>query len=304
MDIDLSQYGLNPNVALEIPNKDQWLIAFVDMTCRPETEVWMFASWEGSASTNGVVNEDDGQKNLQARLLRQLIKTMKSLPIPTSLHQDILDAEQAQVRDDDLDASGRSRAESAAHMMRQDIMLLGAIHEKTAQVLAREGFIIRSFPRAGMVPNHMYTFAVDTLPNTVSTTLPEDLRWGTLSRQHFALVRVRTQIPRQDKTLAVLPNVAIFEAEGPVAWAFVGLDGSLSTLHVEPEYRGKGLAKAVMAKLFKEKMDLFWEEGVERVAHDYVIKGNEASVGVSKSMGGKSEWEVFWCRMDLGALDS
>jgi hypothetical protein len=51
--------------------------------------------------------------------------------------------------------------------------------------------------------------------------------------------------------------------EDPVTWVFVGLDGSLRTLHVEEGWR--------------EKMDRFWEEGVRRWAHDYVVQGNWVS---------------------------
>ncbi|EME44171.1 hypothetical protein DOTSEDRAFT_24257 [Dothistroma septosporum NZE10] len=299
-------YALNPDIVLENPESDEWLIAFVDRTCRPETEVWMFASWEAASSP--VVSDD--QISLQDQLLKQLINTIKTLSAPQSLHRETVDQAAAQQNhdshnDDDVDFSGTSRSEYAAHMADSNVMLFGAIHERTVPMLERCGYI-RPDIKTGMVPNHMYTFTVDALPTTVPTTLPQDLRWGSLQQQqHFALVRSRTQIPRQDRTLAVLPNVAIFTGEGdgvPVAWAFAQLDGSLSTLHVEPEWRGRGLAKAVMVKLFKEKMDMFWEEGVERVAHDYVIKGNGASVGVSKSLGGESAWEVFWCRVDLNGV--
>jgi len=113
--------------------------------------------------------------------------------------------------------------------------------------------------------------------------------------------------------MAVLPSLAIYpgkpgkvghdDTEAPVAWAFVGLDGSLTTLHVEPEYRGQGLAKALTTKLFRECMDGFWEEAYRtKLAHGYVIAGNEASEGMCRSLGGRSEWECYWVRVDLGGL--
>ena len=57
-------------------------------------------------------------------------------------------------------------------------------------------------------------------------------------------------IPREAETLRGLPSVAILAESGEmVAWAFVDVDGSLATLFVVPEQRGKGLAKAVAGSL-------------------------------------------------------
>lgn len=113
-------------------------------------------------------------------------------------------------------------------------------------------------------------------------------------------MRSRTQIPRQETTLAILPQLAIRNTDNvPVAWAFVGLDGSLTTLHVESEYRGRGLAKSITTKLFNEKMEALWEDGVDKMAHGYVVVGNDASSAVSTSLGGKNGWLAYWIRVNL-----
>lgn len=86
----------------------------------------------------------------------------------------------------------------------------------------------------------------------------------------------RTDTPRTEETLARLGCLALryrapsagdaektrAEGEGKreggeekgelIAWAFLGVDCSLSSLHVEPQHRGKGLAKSVTRKLFEE----------------------------------------------------
>ena len=113
--------------------------------------------------------------------------------------------------------------------------------------------------------------------------------------------------------MAVLPNLALFptsasasasqdDTVAPIAWAFVGLDSSLTTLHVEPEYRRLGLAKTLTTKLLREEMDLFWADGMQRLAQGYVIVGNEASAGMCRSLGGRADWEVYWLRVDLGQV--
>ncbi|KAK4499048.1 hypothetical protein PRZ48_009560 [Zasmidium cellare] len=284
-----------PTLTEKPKDGEEWILAFIDRTCRPETECWLFGSWETSPH--------DEEK--QDALIRALFRTIKDLPIPTSIHEESILANDAET-----DHSGTSRTDYSAHMQSTSILLCGAVHQATIPALQRTGLIKQVFV-AGLVPNHEYLFFLDEEPiksllERGVDVLPEGLRWGDLERGHLGLVRSRTQIPRQERTLAVLPSVGIFTADvdgEPVAWAFVGVDGSVSTLHVEPEWRGKGLAKKITTKLFKDKMERFWEEGVPRIAHDYIIKGNMASVGVSNSIGGKSDWDVYWVRVDLSVIE-
>lgn len=137
-------------------------------------------------------------------------------------------------------------------------------------------------------------------------------------------MRSRTEIARQDYTLARLPCVAIFpsgakpaggedqgsggeEAQAPIAWAFAGLDGSLTSLHVEASHRRLGLGKLMTGKLIREEMGRFFGEDRhgregEKVAHGNVMVGNEASKGMCESLGGRDVGEVFWVRVDLDRL--
>lgn len=288
-----------PSLTTKPNGREAWFLAFIDRTCRPETECWIFASWEHASSSS--FSED-----VQDELMYSLFHRIASLPVPASIH-----VESQLKNDSEADHSGTTRTDYAAHMASPAILLCGAIHELTIPAVQRTG-LIKHVLAAGLVPNHEYIFNLDDEPmkglleGEFVDRLPEGLRWGELESRHLGLVRSRTQIPRQERTLAILPSVAIFPTsasgdgnEEPIAWAFVGLDGSVTTLHVEPEWRGKGFAKQITTKLFRDKMDMFWEEGQPRVAHDYVIKGNVASVGVSNSIGGKSEWDVFWVRVDL-----
>lgn len=133
-------------------------------------------------------------------------------------------------------------------------------------------------------------------------------------------MRSRTQIPRTDRTLATLPSLAIFpDAEGsqPIAWSLLGPDASLSSLHVEPEYRGRGLAKVLARKLFREGMEMYWrdswdavdgegkgeESGMEkdRWAHADVAVDNVPSNAVCTGLGGQWGFMVYWIRVDVGA---
>ncbi|KXT15021.1 hypothetical protein AC579_7752 [Pseudocercospora musae] len=262
------------------PHEDVWIMAFVDRTCRPETEVWIFGSWESSTPSHRSKDCED--------LVMALVKGIKALSVPESIHQSLLDH-----------VSGVSRKDYSAHLSNPNLILCGAVHESTTKIFEELGLIGNVFDRVGLVPNHTYVFNVSELPEP--RNLPEGLKWGELRYEHFAIVRARTQIPRQDKTLADLPNLAIYDAEKevPIAWVFVGIDASLTTLHVEEEWRGKGLAKMIALKLWREKMDRFWEDGVLKFTHDYVIRGNAASVATSESLGGKHIGDTFWVRLDM-----
>lgn len=279
---------------------DPWLIAFVDRSCRPETEVWLYCSWESRSQDRAV--PAGGKEDI---LTKALVHAMRALQIPDSIHQDILDAKSAKLENGTKDSAGLSRDDYAAHMLDPDIMLWGSVHEATVPILQRLGVAGGEKFKAAVTPNLTFMWDVDSLAR--SKDLPEGLRWGELKAEHFPLVRSRTAIPRQDRTLAVLPNLGIFPAgagesdPAPVAWVFVGLDGSLTTLHVESEWRGRGLAKAITTKLFRQKMGLFWEEGLTKWAHGNVIRGNKESEGMCRSLGGQSNWDVFWVRVDLNA---
>ncbi|TKA78431.1 hypothetical protein B0A55_03062 [Friedmanniomyces simplex] len=279
--------------ALEKP----WVIAFVDRRCRPETEAWMFGTWE--AEQGSLVMESERRREAE-RLMRGLVDAVKRLPVLPSIHE----PDNAPVGEQ-RDAVGYSANDYRAHASDPNIMLWGAVHEHTVPILHRMGVVASQF-KAGLMPNHTFVFDVAEMPTP--PLLPKGLIWGELQPRDFALVRSRTQIPRQERTMADLPNLAIYSSKlttaAPIAWAFVGLDGSLTTLHVEPEWRGKGLAKAMTTKLFRECMDGLWEEKVRRKwAHGYVVVGNEASARMCKSLGGKSDWECYWLRIDLGKVN-
>jgi ribosomal protein S18 acetylase RimI-like enzyme len=123
-----------------------------------------------------------------------------------------------------------------------------------------------------------------------------------MREKDIELVKARTSIPRSTQTLLSLKSVGVFEKRTNIAgaWTFLGLDGSLTTLHTEPQYRGKGIAKAVAAKIFREHApELAVDEGGVAWAHADVYKGNVQSEAVCASLGGNALWTIFWVRVDF-----
>ncbi|KAF8848165.1 hypothetical protein BDZ45DRAFT_295839 [Acephala macrosclerotiorum] len=96
--------------------------------------------------------------------------------------------------------------------------------------------------------------------------------------------------------MTLLPSVAITSNNEPIVWGFLGPDGSLTSLRCEEGYRGKGLAKAVALKLFREHTLHF---GPEQLSHADVAVDNLRSQGVCKSLRGVSSWKVYWAWIKL-----
>lgn len=95
-----------------------------------------------------------------------------------------------------------------------------------------------------------------------------------------------------------------------MAWAFLGLDASLMSLHVEPEHRGRGLAVPVSRRMFLEGLrgGVFGggdggggvEEGAGAAwAHADVGRDNVPSRRVMERVGGEVMWEVCWVEVEL-----
>ncbi|KAF5857774.1 hypothetical protein ETB97_005266 [Aspergillus alliaceus] len=181
-------------------------------------------------------------------------------------------------------------------------------------------------------------FVKDSSDSTDSSPalLPDGFRFankqglvGVLPHQ-YDLIRFRTSIPRSRETLAKLPGVTIYSdreiqlrphlpdnsgaagsddqpppGEMPIAWAFLGIDGGLATLHVEPEYRGQGLALYVAKEAMRRGMAEggIWRDGGEEDevwVHTNVLESNLASRRVMEKLGGEIGWTCTWTVVEYG----
>jgi GNAT superfamily N-acetyltransferase len=101
--------------------------------------------------------------------------------------------------------------------------------------------------------------------------------------------------------------------EMPIAWGFLGVDGALATLHVEPEHRGKGLAVLLSKAVMRHGMaadgifgagtiqsgDTLAREQVGEWTHTEVAGYNKASRKVMEKIGGKVLTTVTWAVVEL-----
>ena len=100
--------------------------------------------------------------------------------------------------------------------------------------------------------------------------------------------------------------------ETPIAWGFLSVDGSLASLHVEPEHRGRGLAVQLCKEVIRaglapgsifrpigERKSQGRAEEEDVWAHADVAMTNIASRRVMEKVGGEIAWTDTWTVVEL-----
>jgi hypothetical protein len=289
-----------PPSASEIPKC--WAAVYLDRSMRPETELWIFSTVEQPHHTSSP-GEQICPECKKAILV--LLDYMSTLPTPP-MHADNLPtlelAKQHEKEHPTSPASGKYEMTTGTymrHLLSPKIVTLGAVHATVTQVLQEAGVVRNELPGPDAELNK-FLFKLSDLPETKE--LPKGLRWGEVREQNIDLVKSRTSIPRTTRTLMSLKSVGVFEEKTgtPVAWTFLGLDGSLVTLHTEEAHRGKGIAKAVAVRLMTQHAPgLAVDDKGDAWSHADVYVGNVQSERVCRSLRGKALWKCFWVRIDL-----
>ncbi|CAO2656694.1 Nn.00g054970.m01.CDS01 [Neocucurbitaria sp. VM-36] len=284
-----------------------WAAAYIDRSMRPETELWIFTLGESPNHHSAPPSSKEQEFCATCRrAVLSLLDYMATLPIP-SLHPDNLPALELAKEHEKQHPTPRPDGSYALspgaymrHLLLPKVVTLGCCHQAVVQICREVGILRPEFPGVDADLNK-FLFKLNNLPEL--RELPEGLRWGELRERDIDVVKARTSIPRSTRTLLSLNRVGVFEEETdtPVAWTFLGLDGSLTTLHTEEEYRGKGIAKAVAAKIFRQYAPGLAVDEVGNTAwsHADVYVGNMQSESVCRSLGGKAMWRCYWVRIDL-----
>jgi hypothetical protein len=165
-------------------------------------------------------------------------------------------------------------------------------------------------------PSTAYEHNPSSLIANTHDTLPPGYRYSDLRHPHDLQLAIhRTHIPRTVETLALLPSRAIFFDEGPapVAWGFLGLDASLTTLHTETAHRGRGLAVRLARELLRMQGKEFKPRAYEprggfnadsgsRWGHADVVEQNIGSRKVMERAGGAVMWKDCVVEIELEKL--
>jgi hypothetical protein len=281
----------------EVP--ECWAAAYIDRSTRPETELWIFSRGQvQSHSPNGFCL-------LCRTAVLSLLDYMSTIPLPPLHPTNLFLLEIAKQHEEEFPATGPdvkypiSIGAYCRHLLDPNVVTLGACHEDIVQICTEVGLVRNEFPgREARLDK--FIFKISDLPET--RKLPEGLRFGQLAKKDIDIIHAQITIPRSSRTLMTLKNEAVFDEKTneAIAWAFLGLDGSLTSLTTKPEYQGKGIAKAITSKIFKEWAVLAVDEEGNAWANADVYEGNVQSKSVCRSLGGQSMWKSYWVRIDIG----
>ncbi|KAJ4394587.1 hypothetical protein N0V93_003806 [Gnomoniopsis smithogilvyi] len=264
--------------------------AYLDLSVGPETQMFLYSTLQDTG--------DD----------------LSSLPDADVEHVlDLCTALFARVRQ----IAAATAAEGRHALHRAHGVMVGNFHEATYRLLVARRGLASSYWN----PHDVWLFRVDELPpppppppqqqqpeaevggslGTVAATAPragEGLVWSVVHREDVPLIASRTSLPKVADTLMSEPSVAVRDAEGTlIAWGFMGIAGTLSTLHVEEPYRGRGIAKALATKVLREH-----SFGDDQWGSADVHVDNVQSQGLCKSLGAKKGMRTCWTVINFDSM--
>lgn len=276
----------------------RWLAAYIDLTNSGQTQVWTFASWEAefsaSADPSSAVQKSH-EYPIFAGLFNALFSHIRKEHVPKLGHDP---PEQWQRLKD----SGKI---VSLPFSRSKVLFgtLAECHWSFLENYGSKGAEGVSRADRGYL-KHVFASEVSSLG---SVTPPDALYFAPMEEQHLQTILDRTNIPRTIETVRQLHRVGLFnEDKIPIAWGMLSKDGSISSLHTEPEYRGKGLAEVVSRRLFADQLDIFTDDRgpatVDTIVHCHadVSATNHASTRVMEKLGGKVMWKVAWIELEVG----
>ncbi|SPQ18225.1 ce529d9d-79b8-4ec7-bf6d-5b2dd05072ad [Thermothielavioides terrestris] len=272
--------------------------AYVDLSRGPETQVWLYCSAledgdDGSGGSSGrqrglaVETEEQGEG---IELVLALLRRVRGIALADADADADADAEakapghgnNGVVSKGEVEEMGGEEGTGRRGTMTK--VLVGSLHETVRQGLLARGVAMEKSPS---IPAELeweycgkWLFRVEDLPAASAEVLPQGMRWDRVRKEDVALVLERTSIKRRE-----------LKDGTPVAWAFMGLDGTIITLHVEEAYRRMGLAKALGCRLMREYLHEYGNDGWG--AADVFVE-NSGSQAFCRSIGGKLSWTLSW----------
>lgn len=309
----------------DISKQTPWLCSHIDLSAAGQTQVWTFANWEIPEVRRLGATAQDAET--RRRLLQALFETIydRDAPlIPVTRPKGFLKVKKIG-REDVLfshtrvlfgamnlcvrslipDGSSERLDDGTLHY------LLPGGHGQVIIIRVDEPYMKYLFSTPSPSDSsHLEEGQQNGAPRS-HARLPPGYYFGPMPNEHLPQVVARTSIPRGLDTMASFFSLALFHHSDltPVGWGFLGKDASLTSLHTEPDHRGKGLAVLLSKELFRHQNEHFRTLGDEEAdgcqvdwAHADVAEGNVASRKVMEKIGGRVEWETCWIEVELESL--
>ncbi|KAL4791546.1 hypothetical protein BDV19DRAFT_370362 [Aspergillus venezuelensis] len=321
----LASFPDGEGLSTSVETGKTWLTAFVDVFCGLETQVYVFSCLETKAKDTVTAQESDIAKGQLLDLFTYIRRNL------TPEYLEYLSSQLAPsvpVEEEEGVAKIPAHPTTSVLLGSANEIVVGLLVELDAETKKKEFYIHRG-------QHHFYAkycFPSSAFEN-ITSNASDGFSWeeagytfidsngvAGIQEQHIPLVKKRTNIPRSKETLLAMGGVALYhrpislpnpnsagEEEMPIAWAFLGFDGSLCTLHVEAEHRGKGLGGVVGKEVMKRGGNVFGslasEGGYEGEVQDWFFADvsieNTASRRVMEKMGGEARWNVAWVVVEV-----
>lgn len=132
--------------------------------------------------------------------------------------------------------------------------------------------------------------------------IPTGWRTSKVPEDNLDIVIENSSIKRHKDTLKQLESRCLINEKGEmVAWAFVGIDGSLCSMFVVEEFRGRGLAR-IVARVLLRAYYKGQKEGGSGWVHAEVGEGNVASECVMKALGAVKSFRTGYAGIDVSTM--
>ena len=293
----IQHFSSSPNAELRVfTHSSHWLAAHIDLSVPGQTQIWLYASWEPQYA----IVPNPSQSLLESPDLKIYQSLFNTLFTHIQIHHIPKLSKSPPEQWLRLKQQGKLVSEPFSRSQ----ILFGTVAECLWPFLYGYSRVENPVGRddKGYLKYIISSRGSDVDTTDVEITLPDSLVFQRMSDQHLQTIIDRTVIPRTLETVRQLVNIGIFEGQKPVAWGLLGKDGSVSSLHVEEEWRGQGLAGLVARKLIEEQWKLFEDLGIGGLASADVSEENLASRRVLEKLGGKVMWVVAWVALELGEL--
>jgi hypothetical protein len=134
--------------------EDHWIVAYVDRACRPETEVWLAASWEHDTPA------DDSWIPYADGLVKAMIKKISQIETPPRAGTTVTPEKNTALPSATNGSVLADRDQFLSHMQNEQVLLFGSIHRATFTILERLGLIDPNSAEVSGIPYRKYIFDI------------------------------------------------------------------------------------------------------------------------------------------------
>ncbi|KAL2820867.1 hypothetical protein BDW59DRAFT_181332 [Aspergillus cavernicola] len=326
-----------------------WLAAYADIHRGPDTQIWLFSSLEANTTLTGKEREITKSQlltlftKIRVDLIPPYLETFSASGRPVAVP-----GEEEQEKEQEQGIKKIPAHPKTSFLLGTvHARLVDLICELSSETLSTSTSSPKLNPTVRILRGQNVFYAKYCFPSSSFSIPVHELEKAAeagykfhdpstgisgIQSHHLDLVKSRTHIPRSKEALLAMGGVALYyypsttsstslstsrkmeRVNMPIAWAFLGFDGSLTSLHVEVEHRGKGLGGLVGREVMQRGVDVFGPkpesesasasgDGSTREREEWfyadVAVDNGASRRVMEKMGGVGLWDVAWMVIEV-----